>query len=75
MIEGINEKGKEYEGAPSYKYSNTEITLPPILYKLSVQHAAYLSEGDNHVKFLQKAEEHGLDPHLHALLALESELT
>ena len=36
MIEGINEKGKEYEGAPSYKYSNTEITLPPILYKLSV---------------------------------------
>jgi hypothetical protein len=38
-----------------------------------VKHAQFLSNGDNHVKFLQKAEEHGLDPHLHALLALEND--
>jgi hypothetical protein len=54
MIEGFNTDEVEVPGAPKAWYPSPELVLPPILYKLSTQHALTLSRGGGkHMQFLE----------------------
>lgn len=52
-------------GAPKAWYPSPELVLPPILYKLSTQHALTLSRGGGkHMQFLEATALQGSPGHL-----------